>query len=331
MNVLVIGGSGFLSAAVVRQLREGGHDVTIFTRGQRPAPEGVTVLTGDRRDYPAFAQQFAGREYDAVVDCICYELEDAEADLRAFAGTGAHLVMISTDFVYGRERSLPMDEQTPRNALNTYGRKKVFCEDAFFAACRERQLATTILRPPHIMGPGGQLGSGSLQGRDPMLLDRLRQGVPVVLLEGGTLLLQPVLNEDIARACVAVLDRPETFGQAYNCAGPEVVTTRQYYELIARALGVELAVRSLPAAAYVAASSEKEPFAYHRTYDMRKLEQDTGFHPQADVAYCLFSMIDWLQANHADRPYVPTPLDEAALRLCSDFETEATRVLAGGA
>lgn len=327
MNVLVIGGSGFLSGAVVRQLRDAGHDVTIYTRGQRPAPAGVRVLTGDRDDRPAFVQQFAGSEYDAVVDCICYELEDAEADLRAFAGTGAHLVMISTDFVYGRERELPMDEQTPREALNTYGRKKVLCEDAFFAACRERQLATTILRPPHIMGPGGQLGSGSLQGRDPMLLDRLRRGVPVVLLEGGTLLLQPVLNDDIARACVAVLDRPETFGQAYNCAGPEVVTTRRYYELIAQALGVELAVRSLPAAPYVAAYPEKEPFAYHRTYSMAKLERDTGYRPQTDVAYCLFSMIDWLQEHHGDQPYVANPLDEAALRLCAEFEAEAVRVL----
>src|SRR5438477_107618 len=175
MKVLVIGGSGFLSSAVVRELLEAGHSVTVFTRGARPVPEGVEHVTGDRRDYPAFVERFAGSDFDAVVDCICYELEDAEADVRAFGGRNTHLLMISTDFVYGADRRLPMDELTPRQALNTYGRKKAACEDTFFTAWREGRLAATMLRPPHIMGPGGQLGSGSLQGRDPMLLDRLRQ------------------------------------------------------------------------------------------------------------------------------------------------------------
>src|SRR5262245_61675387 len=137
MNVLVIGGTGSLSSAVVRQLLEAGHEVTIFTRGQRAVPEGVKVITGDRRDHAAFVERLAGSRYDAVVDCICYRLEDAEADVRAFAGSGAHLLMISTDFVYGPERTLPMNEETPRNAMGPYGQGKVDCEEALFGACRE--------------------------------------------------------------------------------------------------------------------------------------------------------------------------------------------------
>jgi uncharacterized protein YbjT (DUF2867 family) len=46
MKTLVIGGSGFLSGAVVRQLQEAGHEVTVFTRGRRPAPDDGNVLTG---------------------------------------------------------------------------------------------------------------------------------------------------------------------------------------------------------------------------------------------------------------------------------------------
>lgn len=329
MKTLIIGGSGFLSSAVVAHLREEGHELTIFTRGQRPVPDGVAVIVGDRREYPAFVQRLHGSDFDAVVDCICYELEDAEADIRAFAGSNTRLVMISTDFVYGRERSVPMDEQTPRGALSSYGRKKVMCEEAFFAAAREGRLAATILRPPHIMGPGSQLGGGSLQGRDPMLLDRLRQAVPVLMLEGGTLLIQPVFHDDIARACAAVLRSPATAGQAYNCAGPSVVTTRRYYELIAQALGAELRILSLPAASYVAAYPEREPFAYHRVYDMSKMERDTGYRPRTEVTHAVFSMIDWLQANHADRPYEPTPEDAAALRLCADHEQAVTTALGG--
>jgi nucleoside-diphosphate-sugar epimerase len=330
MNVLVIGGTGFLSSAIVRQLLEAGHEVTIFTRGQRAVPEGVKVITGDRREHAGFAERLAGSRYDAVVDCICYRLEDGEADVRAFADSGAHLLMISTDFVYGPERTLPMNEETPRRAMNVYGRGKVDCEEALFAACREGRLAATVLRPPHIMGPGSQLGSGSLQGRDPMLLDRLRQGAPVILLDDGALLLEPVVHDDVGRACVAALGKPQTFGEAYNVAGPDVVTTRRYYELIASALGAGLHTHSLPASVYVAAMPEKAPFAYHRTYDVSKLERDTGYRPATDVQYAIFSMIDWLQANEQARPYEPDPLDEKVRRLCRDFELEAGRLLEGG-
>jgi nucleoside-diphosphate-sugar epimerase len=328
MNVLVIGGTGYLSGPVVRQLQSAGHAVTIFTRGQRPAPAGVEVIRGDRRDGEALVARFAGSRYDAVVDCICYRAEEAEADVAAFGGSGAHLVMISTDFVYGPERQLPMVEETPRKALSSYGRQKAQCEDLLLAACREGRLAVTVLRPPHIMGPGGQLGGGSLQGRDPMLLDRLRRGVPLVLLDSGSLLIQPVVHDDVGRAAAAVLGRSATVGEAYNVAGPDVVTVRGYYEVIALALGQPLAVRSLPAAVYAAAWPEKAPFAYHRTYDVSKLEQDAGYRPGTDFEYAVFSMMDWLQANAADRPYEPSALDTAALELCAGFEAAAGRLLA---
>lgn len=329
MKVLVIGGSGFLSSAVVAQLLDAGHEVCIFTRGQRPAPAGVERIVGDRRDAEAFVERLAGSRWDAVVDCICYRPEEAEADVRALGGSGARLVMISTDFVYGAERVLPMTEQTSRRALNTYGRDKAQCEEVLFDACRQGRLAVTVLRPPHIMGAGGQLGSGSLQGRDPMLLDRIRQGVPVVLLDGGALLIQPVLHEDIGRACAAVLGREGTVGQAYNVAGPEAVTTRRYYEVIAQAVGEELRVRSLPSAAYAAAWPEKAPFAYHRVYSVERLAADIGYRPDTSFTHAIFSTIDWLEANELDRPYQPTPPDEAALQLCARFEEEARALLQG--
>ncbi len=329
MIVLVIGGTGFLSAAVVGQLREANHDVTIFTRGRNPAPQGIRTMTGDRGDTESFVQRFAGSDYDAVVDCICYTPDEAEADLKAFGPSGAHLVVVSTDFVYGADRRLPMEEDTPRLALNSYGRNKALCEDLLFASAREGRAGTTVLRPPHIMGPGGQLGSGSLQGRDPMLLDRLRKGVPVLLLDGGSLLLQPVVHEDVGRACAAVLGRESTFGQAYNVAGPDVVTTRRYYELIAGALGVPLEVRSLPAAVYAATLPEKAPFALHRTYSVAKLAADTGYRPATGIDYAIFSMIDWLEANQADQAYVPDALDEALLHHSGGFEAATARLLRG--
>src|SRR5581483_7217888 len=151
------------------------------------------------------------------------------------------------------------------------------------------------------------------QGRDPALIDRLRHGAPVLLLDGGAFLLQPVLHEDVGRACAAVLGREAAFGQAYNVAGPDAITTRHYYEVLARCLGVSLEVRALPSPAYVAAFPDRAPFAQHRTYDVRKLAEDTGYRPSSDFAYALFSTLDWLQSTGSERPYVPSPSEQALL------------------
>ena len=43
------------------------------------APEGVKVITGDRREHAAFVERLAGHRFEAVVDCICYRLEDGKA------------------------------------------------------------------------------------------------------------------------------------------------------------------------------------------------------------------------------------------------------------
>ena len=56
MHVLIIGGTGNISRAIVQVLLREGHNVTIYNRGQRidAPPSDVEVLLGDRRDRAAF-------------------------------------------------------------------------------------------------------------------------------------------------------------------------------------------------------------------------------------------------------------------------------------
>jgi len=328
MDVLVLGGTGYLSSAVVAELQAAGHAVTLFTRGERPTPEGVSLIRGDRKDYAAFPRHFEGRPFDAVVDCICYTPQDAHADLQAFAARVGRLVLISTDFVYGPRRTLPIDEDTPPLGMSQYGRDKAACEALLLQACRDEGFPVTVLRPPHIMGTGGHLGTGSLQGRDPMLLDRLVRRAPLALLDGGTLLIQPVVHRDVGKACAAVLGHEETRGRVYNVAGPDCVTTREYYDLVAAVLGVDdPEYLSLPSADFVRAFPDRAPFTYHRMYSVERLARDTGYRPETSLRHAVFEMVDWLQATESARPYVESEQDQALAALCAAFQHETARLL----
>ncbi len=329
MKLLVIGGTGFLSSAMVEAAAEAGHDVTILTRGQRPTavPSSVRCLTADRQDTTAFRAAVAGQTFDAVLDAICFTPQQAQQDIDLFAGQVGRLVMISTDFVYTvGPRSLPIPEDTPRDAPTDYGRNKALAEDLLLTA--NDRLPITILRPPHIVGAGGLLGTGSLQGRDAALPARLRRGEPIVLLDGGALLIQPVDRADIAAACLAVLTTPATAGQAYNMAGPEAVPTRRYYELIAGLLGVELRVVSLPSDVYLAAYPDRVSFTRHRVYSQEKLSRDAGFRPSRPLERSLREMLAWLEANPpAGAQADVTETERELLTLLADRDARARDLL----
>jgi nucleoside-diphosphate-sugar epimerase len=329
MKLLIIGGSGFLSSAFVERGLAYGHEVTILTRGHRsvPFPQPVRQLVADRNDREAFRAVLAGQTFDAVIDAICYTPEDAQEDVETFSGRVGRFIMISTDFVYAVDaRSLPATEDTPRAAPSMYGRNKIAAEDVFFAA--SDRLPSTILRPPHVVGAGGLLGTGSLQGRDPALLTRLRRGEPIVLIEGGTYLIQPVDRLDVADACLAVLGKPVTVGRAYTIAGPEVVTTREYYQMIADEIGVPLKVLSLARDAYLAVYPDRASFTLHRVYDMSALGRDAAFRPAIPLRQSLRGMIAWLEANPppgADSP--PTEKERQLLSLLGERDAAICEIL----
>lgn len=66
-RLLVLGGTGFVGPAIIDDALARGWDVTVFNRGTRPAPEGPTVLRGDRTT-PDGLSALGGRRWDVAVD-----------------------------------------------------------------------------------------------------------------------------------------------------------------------------------------------------------------------------------------------------------------------
>jgi len=277
MNILIIGGSGHVSGAVARAALAGGHATWVITRGQRPLPPGVHALTADRHDDNAMETVVAGAgvAWDLAVDCICFDLPDIRQDIALFRDRAVQLVMISTDFVYHpAHRRFPQPEEAPQyEETLDYGRNKRRCELALSEEAGD--LAWTIVRPCHIYGPTSELGCLPMHGRDPELIAKLRAGQPLELVGGGYFLQQPILADDLAATFLSVAFNLKSYRQIFNTAGPDIIESREYYRIVAEALGVELKVTELPVDATRAAHPELAPFLTHRIYNLRKLK-DAG-------------------------------------------------------
>lgn len=200
MTVAIVGGTGFLGAAIACALVARGADTLQIARGrmtETPVP-GARFAVADRSDAATLGRLFAAHGVTDVIDVMTLTLATTTPLLAATARAGARYVMISAIDVtanYGGLARLetppvldrPTREDDPRRtALYPYRTlsarpagidpellrdyDKVPIEDA---ARADPDLRALILRLPAIYGPGDR------QGRFAWLLPTLATGAPI--------------------------------------------------------------------------------------------------------------------------------------------------------
>ncbi len=148
--------------------------------------------------------------HDVIINAAAYtKVDDAETNEdAAFAvnGTGAlnlataaaeshaHLVHISTDYVFDGQATGPYPEDAPRNPISAYGRSKAAGERL---ALEAHPTGTFILRTAWLYGAGGPNFVSTM-----LRLATTRETVSVVNDQFG----QPTWTRDVARQILTLVD-----------------------------------------------------------------------------------------------------------------------------
>ncbi len=115
LQVLFVGGTGTISASCARSAVARGMDVTVLNRARselRPLPPEVERLTGDVKDPLSLRAAIGARDFDVVVNFLCYSAADARSALGTFRGRTGHYLHISTAMVYQKPpRECPTGSQ----------------------------------------------------------------------------------------------------------------------------------------------------------------------------------------------------------------------------
>ena len=245
MRALFIGGTGTISAAIVRRLvNELDWEVWLINRGNRAdaVPEGAHTIVADINDEPAVLAGLGDMRFDVVGEFIGFTADQVERDYRLFKGRTRQYIYISSASAYHKPAASPVitEGTTLANPYWQYSRDKIACEEFLMKKYREEAFPVTIVRPSHTyderripLGVHGKRGSWQV-------VQRMREGKPVIIHGDGTSLWHLTFNRDFAVGYTALMGNRHAIGEAFQITGDEVLTWNQIYATIADTLGVEL-------------------------------------------------------------------------------------------
>lgn len=242
MKLLVLGGTMFLSRAVVEEAVRRGHDVTASCRGvSGSVPEGATHVAWDRSGGGP-PDEIAEAHFDAVVDVARHPSYVRSA---VAAWPGAHWTFVSTINVYsddtipnGTPETLPLHEpvhtdEDPTSAPEAYGAMKVSCEQAVLEGAK----AALVVRPGLIVGPGDPTGRFSYWPA------RLEHGGEVIAPGSPDDLVQVIDVRDLA---AWIVDAAEAGTTGVFDGTSHVMTRADFLGWMAEAMGVDATFTWVP-------------------------------------------------------------------------------------
>ena len=319
MTALVIGATGFIGSAIVRQLLDDGVEVRATVRQSSDTRnlDGLDVehVPGDIRDEASIRTALDGCDtmylaaahfsHWAPDPSQFYEVNvvGTRTALRAALGSDvSRVVYTSTNNAVGAYGATPSDEEAIFNYWSTgdhYSISKFLAEiEAFKMGARG--LPVVVVNPTLVIGTNDRRPTSSGQ----MVID-VASGKMPAYTEGWVNVIDV---EDVARGHILAASRG-TVGERY-LLGNENLTVRQYFTLIAEAAGIDAPRLKAPYAAAlslahvyewasrftkkhpVVTASEVKIGRLGETYDCSKAVHELGL-PQTPVRESIERAVAW--------------------------------------
>lgn len=180
MNVLVVGGAGYIGSHAVKMLREAGHQVWVYdnlSRGHRAAVPTETLIVGEVADRAKLVATMRDKRIDAVMHFAAFALvNESVSDPALYYRNNVvaalelldamreanvmRIVFSSTTATYGEPEVMPIGEATLQQPINPYGFTKLVVERALTDYAAAYGLGFAALRYFNAAGayPSGEIG-----------------------------------------------------------------------------------------------------------------------------------------------------------------------------
>jgi UDP-glucose 4-epimerase len=265
MNIVILGGTGFIGRHVSTGLAAVGHRVSVFSRssacGTWADIAGIHCIAGDMNDLRCLRSVVENA--DLVIHLVSTSLpktsnEAPYRDLHENVGSTLKLLDIlaslprlprvlfvsSGGTVYGVPETIPIPEIHPTNPLCAYGIGKLTIEKYLALYQRLHGLEYHVLRLANPYGEWQPLHSG--QGVIPVFLDNALQGKTLEIWGDGSVIRDYLYVGDVVTAVKALIDY-DGAERIFNIGSGHGHTLNELVELMSAVLGRKIPCQYMPA------------------------------------------------------------------------------------
>lgn len=256
MNILLIGGTGFIGSCVAEQLLNSRHQVSVLHRGRSKdhLPNDVHRIAGDANHLADHRDQLRKLRPDVVVNFILSSGRQAEAMMSCMRGIAGRIVAIGSMDVYRAcgvlhrtesedLQALPLTEESELRTQPAYSPTQMEAAKKIFAwatddydkipveraVLSDSALPGTVLRLPMVYGPGDRLH------RFFPFIKRMDDGRQKILLQEGCAEWRASMGyvDNVAQAIALAATSTKASGRIYNVAEKGALTELEWAQLIA--------------------------------------------------------------------------------------------------
>lgn len=309
MNILLIGGAGFIGRWVLKKLLEKGHKVTVFDNlswGKDQIRNIQEFLDHPQLTYvegnienPEELHNVFQKNPDLCIHMASFNIvqKSIENPKHAFdtdvLGTfniaeecrknKTRMIFISTCMVYDMVKGDPITELHPIKPISPYSAAKIAAENIVLSYYHTYGMNVNVLRPFNTYGPFGLYPSG--EGTViPRFLNNFLHGKPLEIFGDGLQTRDFLYVEDTANFIIAAAENTSIKGEIINGGS-----------------GTEISIKDLAKLIQPDASKINFITHHHPQSDVRRLLCDSskakkllGFVPKTDLKTGLAKTKEWM-------------------------------------
>lgn len=244
MRILIIGGTGVLSSAVVKESLKKNHSIYMINRGNniKNIPPNVILYKTDYQDLGKVKSFIKNQTFDVVIDFICYNEEQIKYSLDLFGKITKQYIFISSCAVYNTKICSCCTEDSPKVLeIWPYSVEKVKCEELLVSECKTKDIKYTIVRPCVTYGDTRiPYGISPDYGYHWTLIARILNNKPIITWNGGINRCNIMHVDDFAVAMVGLFGNPKAIDEAFNICGDETPSWNEVLDCISNILNKKI-------------------------------------------------------------------------------------------
>lgn len=240
MKILIVGGTGVLSSAVVKEAIKQGIEVTVINRGlHRELSEGVILIKSDKDDFNNIISHIKDKQFDAIIDFLCFTDVETAKSFNFYKNFTKQYFFISSCAVYDtRKKGIKNEDSAKVLPIWKYSIDKWASEKSLVKLAIDAKINYTIIRPC-ITYDDTRIPYGITPhyGYHWTLVERIKHDKPIIRWNEGENRSSMMRVEDFAVGVVGLVGNKKAMNQVFNICGDEAPTFNEVLAVLEKWIG----------------------------------------------------------------------------------------------